>query len=102
MTALAALDRVAGQAPAEAVEKTRSILTLVRECGYQEPHVTWAGFEDEILLEWWKNRRHLSLYISADSVEALKVWGPNIVTEMEDVTVDEPMMLVELWKWLDS
>lgn len=100
MKSLATLDRIASHAPAEAIAQAREILTLVREVGYQEPHVTRVQFEDEISLEWWNGKRHLSIYISATSVEALKVWGSNIVTEMEDVTIDGPVTLIELWKWL--
>lgn len=95
------LDLVAQHVSGDTVEKAREVLTVVHACGYREPHVTWT-LEGEVLLEWWKTNRHLSLYISSESVEALKVWGPNIVSEMEDVTVVGSMDLVELWKWLDA
>lgn len=38
----------------------------------------------DVVAEWWKGSRKLTLYISQADVHFVKVWGTNIESEMED------------------
>ena len=70
--------------------------------GYEwvRPHVS-SSEDGEVVLEWWKRDHKLTIYISNDSADFLKVWGPNIATEM----ADGPVMgnqFQGLWLWLNA
>jgi hypothetical protein len=54
----------------------------------------------EILLEWWKDLRKLSLYLTFGGAWYIKIWGPNIDTEMEEGHIENSFP--ELWAWLNG
>jgi len=66
---------------------------------WEEPNVVADGNGD-IVLEWWKGARKLTIYISQDSAEYVKVWGPDIVSQMEDGAILNSSVRRALWRWL--
>lgn len=62
------------------------------------PHIT-ASPQGDVVLEWWHDPKKLTVYISAQSTEYLKVWGTNIFEEMEEGVTNSPLALME---WLQS
>lgn len=75
-----------------------------------EPWVNFSDAEadDDIVFEWWRNTRKLTFYVSTRGVECIKVWGPDMNTEMEvveTVPVDEARgaeYFLPLWTWLNE
>ena len=69
---------------------------------WEEPLINSTD-EAEILLEWWKDERKLTLYVGEFGATYVKVWGPDIYQQMEQEEMSLPhfdSMLLELWKWL--
>ncbi len=66
-----------------------------------KPNVT-ASAEGEVVLEWWRDDKGLTIYIDNQSAMYLKDWGANINTEMEDGLANSPNIRLALWKWLMS
>ncbi len=64
-----------------------------------DPNVTASG-EGEVVFEWWQGSKKLTIYIGNQSAEYVKVWGPDINTDMEDGLADSLDMRGLLWKWL--
>ncbi len=64
------------------------------------PNVT-ASDEGEVVFEWWQSTKKLTVYVSNQNAEYLKVWGPDINTDMEDGKADSDTLRL-LWKWLMS
>lgn len=65
------------------------------------PNVT-ASDEGEVVFEWWQGSKKLTVYVSNQSAEYLKVWGPDINANMEDGKADSSNTPGLLWKWLMS
>jgi hypothetical protein len=63
------------------------------------PHVT-SSAEGEIVFEWWIDPKKLTVYCTADDANYVKVWGPDMVTEMEDGDATAPEAREQLWAWL--
>jgi len=65
---------------------------------WREPYVV-PDANGHIVFEWSCRDRTLSIYISPDTVEYLKVKGPNIYSDMEDgeIVADD---YLDLWRWL--
>ena len=63
------------------------------------PHV---GVDDQgfAVLEWWHGDRKLTVYTN-DGI-CLKVWGPNIDSEMEEVDVADPAQVRSAFAWLSG
>ncbi len=53
-------------------------------------------------LEWWRGKRGLYVRFEAGEVEAIRVWGVNINTEMASRRVQSPTDLLEEWRWLQG
>lgn len=64
-----------------------------------DPHVT-SGY-GEFLLEWWGAGEHkLSISIIGAEIELLRVWGPNMRTEMASVSNPDMAAMRAAWIWL--
>lgn len=63
------------------------------------PHVT-ANEEGDIVLEWVRGRKRLSVYISSSEAWYIKAWGPSIQYEMSDGTVTTASDRIALWTWI--
>jgi hypothetical protein len=59
-----------------------------------------AGVNGEVVLEWWHGEKKLTVYVTSESVEYLKVWGDDIGSEMEDG--DAAPVAPALWRWLTT
>jgi hypothetical protein len=59
-----------------------------------------ADAHRNVVFEWLKDNNRLVVYVSPHRVEYLKVWGPDIWTDMEDGTVETPEERWALWRWL--
>ncbi len=66
---------------------------------WQKPHITEN--ENDFIFEWWNNNKKLTIYVSPTSVEYVKMWGLDIINEMEDGEIHEKEELSELWNWLN-
>jgi hypothetical protein len=69
--------------------------------GWLEPNVT-ASAEREIVFEWRKGIKGLTIYVGNQSAEYVTDWGADINTEMEDGFANSPSIRRALWKWLMS
>lgn len=63
-----------------------------------EPHVT-ASIEGDPVFEWWRGKKKLTIYFHERSAEYVKVWGPNVHSEMED---GELCDFLPLLQWLTT
>jgi hypothetical protein len=63
------------------------------------PHVT-SSAEGEVVFEWWNDPRKLTVYCTAEDANFVKVWGPDMVTQMEDGDATSPAARQQLWMWL--
>lgn len=64
------------------------------------PHVS-ASERGEIVLEWWRDNRKLSVYIDDTAATFVRVWGPDMLREMDDGVL-EPSKVLDLWAWLNK
>jgi hypothetical protein len=63
------------------------------------PHVT-SSAEGEVVFEWWNEPHKLTVYCTAEDANFVKVWGPDMVTQMEDGDATSPAARQQLWRWL--
>ncbi len=59
-----------------------------------------ADAHRNVVFEWWEERRKLTVYVTPTGVEYVKVWGPDIFSEMEDGDVKGAEDRRKLWRWL--
>lgn len=64
-----------------------------------EPNVT-ADAGGEVVFGWWYGKKELSIYVTADSVEYMQVWGPNVVSDMSEGDAEPFLARLALWQWL--
>jgi len=70
-----------------------------RERPWIQPHVS-SDEEGNISFEWWCKPRKLTVYVMPGNTEAIKVWGLDINTEMEETPAGTTEQRVALWRWL--
>jgi hypothetical protein len=63
------------------------------------PHVS-ADEEGDVALEWWKDDRKLTVYVSPKTVEYIKVERPSVGSDMVDGLIETFEDGRELWRWL--
>lgn len=63
-----------------------------------DPHVS-PDAHGNIVFEWWKGEKKLTVYVSPNAKEYVKVWGPDIFSEMEDGDIEKEDSQA-LWRWL--
>jgi hypothetical protein len=66
-----------------------------------KPHVS-ADEGGEVSFEWWKGRKKLTVYISPEAVEYVKVEKVGSSVKMEDGPIETPKERRRLWNWLIS
>lgn len=71
--------------------------TLTTDNGWIAPHVVAHG---NVVFEWWEGHKKLTVYISPKAVEYVKVWGPDMFSDMEDGDVEGAEDRRALWRWL--
>src|SRR5579885_1287490 len=89
-------------AVAKAQQMLGTIYAEVLNAGlpWKSPHLT-ASEKGEVVFEWWKDSKKLSVYLGDLDAEYIKVWGPNIATEMSDGPLTDEN-IAELWTWLSK
>jgi hypothetical protein len=65
---------------------------------WSDPHVA-ASEDGNVTFEWWKGQLKLTLYVGPGSVDFIRVWGPNMESEMNDGVLQGDMF-EWLWRWL--
>jgi hypothetical protein len=68
---------------------------------WQSPHVS-VDADGEMLFEWWRKDRKLSLYFGADAPEYIKVWGTHLDEEMASGSLLSSADFRALWDWLHA
>lgn len=63
------------------------------------PHITPSD-AGEVVFEWWKGQRKITLYFGDDVIEFIKVWGPNIESQMDSGELRRSEAFGVLWNWL--
>jgi hypothetical protein len=65
------------------------------------PHMT-VSESGEVVFEWWRGAKKVTLYFGDGAPEFLRVWGTNIETEMDSGELTEGWSLTSLFHWLNS
>ena len=68
---------------------------------WQESYVS-SDENGNVSLEWWQGRRKVTVYVSPDEMDYVKVWGTNIFDEMEDGKLSDLGAWRAVWDWLHS
>jgi hypothetical protein len=58
------------------------------------------GSAGDVVLEWWSGAKKLTVYVTSDTVEYLKAWGPDIEADMAEGDAADADTRRELWAWL--
>lgn len=74
--------------------------TLEMGMDWYQPNVT-ASAHGEAVLEWWNRQKKLTIYISSEQTDYVKIWGADIDAEMEDGILTS-LKVAELITWLKS
>lgn len=72
---------------------------LTTEKQWMAPDVV-ADADGNVVFEWWKGQKKLTIYIHPETVEFVKVWGPDILSEMENGEAEGIETRRMLWTWL--
>lgn len=65
------------------------------------PNVT-AGANGEVIFEWWKGQKSLTIFVEPDSVEYIKASGSGFDPEMFDGDASPSDARSALWAWLTN
>jgi hypothetical protein len=73
------------------------------EYGWTNPHVG-ANESGGIVLEWWRDPRKLTVYVSLTDISFIRVWGEDVETEMDEgpLTANPRLEFQSVWSWLNS
>jgi hypothetical protein len=74
---------------------------LTTEKRWIAPNVV-ADADGNVVFEWWEGQKKLTIYIHPETVEYVKVWGPDILSEMENGEVEGIEDRRMLWNWLSG
>jgi hypothetical protein len=74
-------------------------LAAVHALEFAAPHVT-ASQDDEVVLEWWRGERKLTVYVTSSAIEYVRVWGTDMFDEMDDGEVAPGTDPSSIWRWL--
>ena len=91
---------------AASIVRAEDLLRVVRRVsdevgGWREPHVS-AGQDGEIVLEWWGDKKKTTMYVSACAVDCIRVWGPDVDTQMDERRIQHQADVRTVWSWLNS
>ena len=93
--------------PSEAsIDRAIAVLPDLYRAATQEghawinPHVT-ASESGEVVLEWWSVNHKITLYVGADTLHYMRVWGLDVERDMDDSEL-EIAGFNALWQWLDA
>src|SRR5215211_1849776 len=66
-----------------------------------EPLVV-ADAHRNVVFEWVEAHKRLVIYVSPNSVQYLKAWGPDIWSDMDEGNAETPDERWALWRWLTT
>jgi hypothetical protein len=71
--------------------------------GWSNPHVS-ADENGGIVLEWWRDSRKLTVYVTLTDLSYIRVWGDDVDTEMDEgnLTAEPRGDFGFVWSWLNS
>jgi hypothetical protein len=70
--------------------------------GWTNPNVS-ADESGAVVFEWWRGGYKLTVYVTANEMSYVRVWGDDMDTEMEDGEIDSiGYDFSALWGWLNS
>lgn len=77
----------------------RTLYRGVTHALWIEPNIV-ADAEGDVVFEWWHNEKKLTVYVSPEIIEYIKVEGPDIHADMYDGTAETAKDSRMLWHWL--
>ena len=54
----------------------------------------------EIVLEWWNQRKKITIYVDKETIDFLKVWDTDMENKMEDGFINLADDLTDFWGWI--
>ncbi len=78
-----------------------SFVALENNWFWQDPLVN-INFEHEIVLEWWNQSKKITIYVSAETIDYIKVWGADMDDEMAEGSINLNDDLTDLSQWISS
>jgi hypothetical protein len=91
----------------DAIGKALQLIVEMYRRSTQCAHVSWvnphvsASEGGEVVFEWWKHDRKLTVYVSSRGAQYLRVGGPDIESDMDDGEI-VGAQFVGLWLWLNA
>ena len=64
-----------------------------------KPHVT-SNPDGEVVFEWWHGVKKMTIYVSEQSVDFVRVWGTDIHSRIDDGDAESTGVCRSLWIWL--
>src|ERR1700722_16346814 len=69
---------------------------------WNSPQVS-ASEAGEVVLEWWYGNRKVTIYVTANEMSVVRVWGNDIDLEMDEgILPDASNSFASLWGWIHS
>jgi hypothetical protein len=87
---------------ANALARLPALCNMAMVAGEWEPPHVSASESGDVTFEWWEGERKLTLYFGDKLIEALRVWGTDIESEMDSITVSRIEQLATAWAWLNG
>lgn len=95
-------DPASNDAAANATKFLHSLFDRATKLGsWVPPHIT-KGETGEVVFEWWRSTKKITLYFGSTDAEYIKVWGMDIENEMESGELVDGWPVTALWLWLNS
>lgn len=69
--------------------------------GALTPNLTVSP-DGDVVAEWWVASRKLTVYFSDSGSEFIKVWGTDILDEMEEGDAEQAILAAGAWAWLTA
>ncbi|MHB9149787.1 MAG: hypothetical protein ACYC33_06880 [Thermoleophilia bacterium] len=69
--------------------------------GTLTPNLTVSP-DGDVVAEWWVASRKLTVYFSDSGSEFIKVWGTDILDEMEEGDAEQASLAAGAWAWLTA
>lgn len=91
----------------QTIETAEKLIELLQSLAFKNNWWWYApllniNFENEIILEWWNQSKKITIYVSEESIDYIKVWGADMDNEMEDGSISLEDDLTYLWQWIAS
>lgn len=91
----------------QTIEKAEKLIEQLSS-GALENHWCWQDslvnitFEHEIVLEWWNKSKKITIYVSEEAIDYIKVWGADMDDEMAEGSINLNDDLTHLSQWISS